>query len=293
VKPSRFAYHRPRTVEEAVALLAEFGDDAKILAGGQSLVPLLALRLTSVEHLIDLNRIAELQGITHDSGDAMRVAAMTRQAVIERSADVADAVPLLSRAVPYIGHFQIRNRGTVGGSVAHADPASELPAVALALDAEVQVKSARGARTIAASDLFKGTWTTSIMADELITALRFPVWSGRRGFAVDEFARRKGDFAIAGAVCGVEVGDDRVVRRVVIALMGMGSTPVRAVEAEALLTGCAPDAAQIDEAGRVAAAAGEPSDDIHAPAAYRRRVAAHLVGRALNRALEEAGHARG
>jgi carbon-monoxide dehydrogenase medium subunit len=287
LKPSRFEYHRPTTVDEAVGQLAELGEDAKLLAGGQSLVPLLSLRLTSVEHLIDLNRIGELQGVTHENG-TLRVGAMTRQAAIERSADVADAVPLLSRAVPHIGHFQIRNRGTIGGSVSHADPASELPAVALALDAQVTVASARGTRTVTASDLFVGMWSTSVLADELVTSVRFPVWKGRCGFAVEEFARRKGDFAIAGAVCGVEVDENLVLQRVAIALMGMGSTPVRAVEAEELMVGV-PDEALLDEAARVAATAGEPPDDIHAPASYRRRIAAHLVRRALNTAVKEAG----
>jgi aerobic carbon-monoxide dehydrogenase medium subunit len=289
LKPSRFEYHRPATVDEAVGQLAELGEDAKLLAGGQSLVPLLSLRLTSVEHLIDLNRIGELQGVTHENG-TLRVGAMTRQAAIERSADVADTVPLLSRAVPLIGHFQIRNRGTIGGSVSHADPASELPAVALALDAQVTVASARGTRTVSASDLFVGMWSTSVLADELVTAVRFPVWNGRCGFAVEEFARRKGDFAIAGAVCGVEVDENLLVRRAAIALMGMGSTPVRAVKAEELMVGRVPDGALLDEAGRVAATAGEPPDDIHAPASYRRRIAAHLVRRALSTAVEEARH---
>ena len=292
MKPSRFAYHQPTTVEEAVELLAKYGDDAKVLAGGQSLVPLLALRLASFDHLIDLNRIGELQGITQDDGGSLRVAAMTRQAVVERSTGVAELVPLLSRAVPYIGHFQIRNRGTVGGSVAHADPASELPAVVLALDAELLVASARGTRTIEASNLFEGTWTTSILADELVTALRFPVWSGKCGFAVEEFSRRKGDFAIAGAVCGVEISDGGALQRVAIALIGMGPTPLRAVDAEKLLADCVPDAARIEEAGHLAAAAGEPSEDIHAPAAYRRRLTGHLVRRSLHKALEEAGNAR-
>ena len=289
LKPSRFEYHRPETVEEAVSQLAELGEDVKLLAGGQSLVPLLSLRLTSVEHLIDLNRVTQLQGVTHENG-TLRVAAMTRQAAVERSADVAGTVPLLSRAIPHIGHFQIRNRGTVGGSIAHADPASELPAVALALDAEMTVTSARGARTINASDLFVGMWTTSVLPDELLTAVRFPVWNGRSGFAVEEFARRKGDFAIAGAVCGVELDDNRAVQRAAVALMGMGPTPVRAVDAEAMLVGRVPDDTLLDEAARMAATAGEPTDDIHAPASYRRRIAAHLVRRALGAAIEEADH---
>jgi len=287
MKPARFRYHRPESIEEAVALLADLGDDAKLLAGGQSLVPLLSMRLARVDHLIDLNRTAGLSQISMDDGGTT-IGAMTRQATVEHSAEVAEAVPLLALAVPHIGHFQIRNRGTIGGSVAHADPASELPAVALALDAEIHVVAARGRRSIPASDLFVGTWTTSLAADELLQAVRFPAWSGRCGFAVEEFARRKGDFAIAGAVCAVGTNDRSAVDRVAIVLMGMGATPVRARDAEQLLLGTTPDEDVLKEAGQRAADAGQPTDDIHGPAGYRRRVAAHMVTIALRKALRQA-----
>jgi aerobic carbon-monoxide dehydrogenase medium subunit len=287
VKPARFRYHRPEETDEVVALLAELGDEAKVLAGGQSLVPLLSMRLARVEHLIDVNRVDDLSRMTVDDNGAT-IGAMTRQSTVEHSAQVASSVPLLAMAVPHIGHFQIRNRGTIGGSIAHADPASELPAVALALDAEVDARSTRGQRSIPARELFVGTWTTSLAADEVLQAVRFPAWRGRCGFALEEFARRKGDFAIAGAACAVRVDDRDQVDRASIVLMGMSATPVRAGEAERLLIGTTPDEDALAQAGRVAADASQPSDDIHGPADYRRRVAAHMVTLALRASLRQA-----
>ena len=200
MKPAPFEYHAPDTVSDAAALLREFGDEAKVLAGGQSLVPIMALRLAQFDHVVDLNRVAELQGIERQNG-TLRVGAMTRQAVIEGDATVADAVPLMARATPFIGHFQIRNRGTLGGSLAHADPAAEYPAVALTLDAEFDVANASGSRTVTASEFFVSTFMTALEADDVLTAVRFPVWNGRCGFAVEEVARRFGDFALTGAAC--------------------------------------------------------------------------------------------
>jgi carbon-monoxide dehydrogenase medium subunit len=290
LKPAPFRLHSPSTVEEATALLSEHGDEAKVLAGGQSLVPLLALRLARYEHLIDLNRIGVLRGISRQDG-WLTVGAMTRQAEAEHSAHVAAAVPLLQRALPLIGHFQIRNRGTIGGSTAHADPASELPAVALALDAELVAHGPGGDRAIPARDFFVSTWTTALGSDELLTAVRYPVREGRCGFAVEEFARRSGDFAIAGVACAVEVGSDARVGRAAIALFGMAPTPVRASDAEAALVGKAPGEADLAEVGQAAVAATEPVDDIHGNASFRRRVTSHLIQRALARALEEGGRA--
>jgi carbon-monoxide dehydrogenase medium subunit len=178
VKPAPFEYHAPERTDEAVGLLAEHGDEAKPLAGGQSLVPMLALRLTRFEHLIDLNRVDELRGIERVDG-VVTVAAMTRQAELERSGAAGD-VPLLALATPLIGHFQIRNRGTVGGSIAHADPAGELPAVALALNAELAITAPSGTRSVPAADFFIGTWETCLQPDELLTGVRFPVWQGAR-----------------------------------------------------------------------------------------------------------------
>lgn len=288
MKPAPFTYHRPTTVAEAAGLLAELGDGAKVLAGGQSLVPMLNLRLAVFDDLVDISRIDDLSGIERRNGH-LWVGAGTTEAAVERSAEVAAAVPLLTRATPLIGHRQIRNRGTVGGSLAHADPAAEYPAVALALDAELEAVSPRGTRTVAAADFFTGVWDTALADDEILTGARFPVWSGRCGFAVKELARRHGDFAIAGAAVGLELdGDDRVARAA-IALIGMGSTPRRASAAEAAAIGNPVGSPTAEELGQLAVAdLDEVPSDLHGSAAYRRRIAAVLVARAWADAVVEA-----
>jgi carbon-monoxide dehydrogenase medium subunit len=285
VKPAPFEYHVPESIDDVVALLAEHGDEAKPLAGGQSLVPMLALRLTRFEHLIDLNRVEALTRVEERDG-AVVLGAMTRQVALERNG--ATAVPLLGLAAPLIGHFQIRNRGTVGGSIAHADPAAELPAVTLTLDATLEVTSTTGTKDIAAADVFVGTWTTLLEDDELLSAIRFPVWSGRCGFAIEEVARRHGDFALTGAVCAVAIDDNNVVQRAAISLLGMGSTPLRASAAEQALVGSAGDAPALAEIAQLAIADLDPPEDIHASSRYRRSVGAHVVERALAGALQEA-----
>jgi carbon-monoxide dehydrogenase medium subunit len=290
VKPLAFEYHRPSTAGEVVSLLAELGDGAKLLAGGQSLVPLLALRLAAFEHLVDIGRIPELRGIERRDG-SVRIGAVTTQTAIETSPLIADAAPLLARATPLIGHFQIRNRGTIGGSLAHADPAAEYPAVALALGAEFEVLSTTGKRVVPAAEFFTGLWSTALRDDELLTAVTVPSWEGRCGFAAREFARRHGDFAIAGAAVALEIaGDDRV-RRCHIGLLGLGATPERARDAERALDGLRVDEVDADEIGRLAMAGLEsiPSD-VHGTAAYRRRVGAAMVARAWRAASQEARH---
>lgn len=291
MKPAPFTYHRPETAAEAVGLLADLGDGAKLLAGGQSLVPMLSLRLAVFDDLVDIGRIDELVGIER-RGDHLWIGAGTTEAAVERSADVAAAVPLLARATPLIGHRQIRNRGTIGGSLAHADPAAEYPAVALALDAELEALSPRGARTISAADFFTGFWSTALEEDELLTGIRLPVGDGagaRRGFAVRELARRHGDFALAGAAVALEVdGDDRVVRSAV-ALFGLGSVPRRASGAEAGVDGRTLAEVDADEVGRVAVAdLDDVPADLHGSAAYRTRVGAVMVARAWADAAAEA-----
>ena len=288
MKPAPFEYHAPSTVEEAVAVLTEHGDGAKVIAGGQSLVPMLALRLAVFDHLVDLGRIDQLRGIERQNG-TMRIGAGTTQSAIEASSEVAAHVPLLARATPLIGHVQIRNRGTLGGSIAHADPAAEYPAVALALDAELEAVSARGSRTIPAASFFTGTWTTDLADDEVLTGVTFPVWSGKTGFAVEELARRHGDFAIAGATVAVELDNRGTVRRCAIGLFGMGPAPERGAAAEQAVVGAAAvdvDAAEVGEAA--AATLGSVPSDIHASDAYRTRVGAVMVARAWRRAIEEA-----
>jgi carbon-monoxide dehydrogenase medium subunit len=284
VKPAPFDYHAPTTVADAVQLLAEHGDEAKVLAGGQSLVPMLALRLAVFAHLVDIGRIAELRGIER-RGDELWIGAGTAQAAIEASAAVASGVPLLAEATPLIGHFQIRNRGTLGGSLAHADPAAEYPAVAVALDAGMQVVSPNGRRTIAARDFFAGLWSTTMEPDELLVGVSFPVWGGRTGFAVEEVARRQGDFAIAGATVGIELDDDDRVRRCAIGLIGLGSTPERADAAEAAVAGCPIADVDPEAIGRLAMAglASVPTD-LHGSAEYRTRVGAVMVARACEAA---------
>jgi carbon-monoxide dehydrogenase medium subunit len=288
LKPTAFEYHAPASAAEAVGLLAELGDEAKLLAGGQSLIPMLALRLAVVEHLVDIGRIAELAGIERRNGSVW-IGAGTTEAAVERSSEVVAAAPLLARATPLIGHFQIRNRGTVGGSIAHADPAAEYPAVALALDAEMEVLSPRGTRTIPAPEFFTGLWSTGLEPDELLTGVTFPVWTGRCGFAIEEVARRHGDFAVAGAVVGVELDGDDTVQRCAIGLIGLGSAPVRASEAEAAALGATVTDIAPGELGRAALAGlDEIPSDLHGSAAYRRRVGAAMVARAWAAATTEA-----
>jgi carbon-monoxide dehydrogenase medium subunit len=289
MKPARFAYHGPTTVEEALQILAVHSEDAKVLAGGQSIVPMLAMRLTRFDHLIDLNRVAELSSIDVVDG-WLRIGAMTRQAVAERSAAVAGAAPLVARAIPKIGHFQIRNRGTVGGSIAHADPASELPAVATCLGAKIEVRSAGGIRLIDATDFFISVWETVLEPDEILTAVLFPVAAPHSGFAIDEVAWRSGDFAIAGAACAVALDADGRIAQVGLSMMGMSPTPERAGDAEAALVGQRPEEIDLDAVAASVVATTSPLSDVHAPASYRKTVGRVLVKRVLANACTEATH---
>jgi aerobic carbon-monoxide dehydrogenase medium subunit len=288
MKAAPFAYHRPETVDEAVHLLANYGDGAKILAGGQSLVPMLAMRLANFENLIDISRLDELRGIDLVDGE-VRIGATTSHALVGMDDEVADSVPLLTLASPYIGHFQIRTRGTLGGAIAHADPAAEYAAVALALDAQIEAVSPRGRRQIPAAEFFTGLWETSLASDEILTAVRFPVWSGRCGFAVAEFARRHGDFAIAGATVGIELDADDRVSRCGIGLLGLGSTPRRAARAEGAVIGKPVAELTPKEIGELAMAGLDKIPaDLQGSAAYRSRVGAAMVARACAQAIAEA-----
>jgi carbon-monoxide dehydrogenase medium subunit len=290
VKPAAFDYHAPASAEEAVTLLAELGDEAKIIAGGQSLVPMLALRLAVFDHLVDLRRVDDLRGI-EAGASSVRIGAGTTHAAVGASAEVRRAVPLLHRATPLIGHFQIRNRGTIGGSIAHADAAAEYPVVALTLDAEIEALSPRGRRSVAAADFFTGMWTTALEPDELVTAISFPVRSGRSGYAIEEFTRRSGDFAMAGAAIAVRLDGDSRVDRCAIGLFGLASTPVRARETEAELLGRPADAVAAEEVGAAATAnLTAISSDVHGSAEYRRRLGVAMVARAWRRAIEEASN---
>jgi aerobic carbon-monoxide dehydrogenase medium subunit len=288
MKAAPFGYHVPESIDEAVSLLGEL-EDAKVLGGGQSLIPMLALRLSRPEHLIDINRIPELAEVERENGTLI-VGATTRHVSLMHDPLIADTVPLLAKAAPYIGHFQIRNRGTIGGSTAHADSSAELPCVARALDAEFEVRGPNGTRRIPAEEFFVTTFVTTLAADEMVVAVHFPVWAPGAGFAVAEIARRHGDFALAGAVAGVEIDDGRI-SKAAIALIGMGSIPERGTAAERELTGAAVDGLDLDEIGRLAVSETDPPADVHAGSRYRTKVGATMVGRALAEAIKEASNA--
>ncbi|MGV0874731.1 FAD binding domain-containing protein [Mycolicibacterium sp. XJ879] len=288
MKPAPFAYHRAESVKDAVEMLAEYGDDAKVLAGGQSLVPMLAMRLTHFENLVDISRIDELRGIDLVDG-AVRIAAGTPHSYVGMDDEVAESVPLLTLATPHIGHFQIRTRGTLGGAIAHADPAAEYAAVALALDARMDAVSPTGSREIAAKDFFTGLWETSLQPAEILTAVHFPIWGARSGFAMEEFVRRHGDFAIAGAAVAVELDDDNRVNRCGIGLLGLGSTPLRGTPAEKAITGRPVSEISADEIGELALSGiDEIPSDLQGSAAYRTRIGATMVARAWSKATTEA-----
>jgi CO/xanthine dehydrogenase FAD-binding subunit len=280
VKPPPFEYHDPQSVDETLALLAEHGDEAKVLAGGQSLVPLMNFRLARPERLVDINNVGGLDGLRVDGGE-LRIGAMVRHSALERSADVASRVPLLTDAVRLVGHVQIRNRGTVGGSVAHADPAAELPAALAALDARFHVRSTRGERVVDARDLFVTHLTTSLEPDELLTEIVVPLPAPRTAAAFVEFARRHGDFALGGAAVLLTGANDGSVARASLALLAAGPTPLRVPAAERSLEGRLPGDDAAREAAALAVAGIEPTGDIHGSSEYRRGLIEALVRRAI------------
>jgi len=287
MKLPHFEYEAPGTVSEAVELLAEHQDEASALAGGQSLIPLLALRLAHPAVLIDINGIAEMSGVSAADG-WVAIGAMTREYVAEESETLADAVPLLTAALPLIGHEAIRSRGTVGGSLAHADPAAELPAVARALDAEFVVCGPSGERVVPAAEWFEGYLTTSRRPDELLTEVRFPAAVPGTGTSFQEVARRHGDFAIVGLAASLTLSDGAI-SDARLAFAGMSDVPVRASGAEDLLAGERPSAELFDEAARRATGDIDPPADLHGSADYRKKVAAALVRRSLQAAADNAG----
>jgi CO/xanthine dehydrogenase FAD-binding subunit len=287
VKPAPFEYVVASSAAEASRLLRDLGEDAKILAGGQSLIPMLNFRLVQPQYIIDINPVSELDYI-RVTDSALVVGARTRTASIEGSTEVRRSVPLLTEAVSFIGHPSIRHRGTLGGSIAHADSSSELPTVAVALDAEIVVRNVDRERTFRGVDFFKGTFTTARDDDELVIEVRFPRWPEDSGFAFMEFSRRHGDFAVAGVAAMLTLAGGRITRAA-LALCGVGTTPVRAVEAERLLLGEVPSVAVARAAGQAATAGLHPSSDIHGSGTFRRQVAMAYVERAILRAAERAG----
>jgi carbon-monoxide dehydrogenase medium subunit len=281
-----FEYEAPTTVAEAVDLLAEHGDEASVLAGGQSLIPLLALRLARPAVLIDINGIAELSGVSAADG-WVTIGAVTREYMAEESGTVADDLPLLAAALPMIGHEAIRSRGTVGGSLAHADPAAELPAVARALDAEFVVRGPSGTRVIPAAQWFEGYLTTSRLPEELLLEVRFPSAKQDTGVSFHEIARRHGDFAIVGLATSLVLSGG-VISDARLALTGVSDVPVRAGAAEDLLVGERPSAELFDEAARRATGELDPPADLHGSSDYRKTVAAVVVRRGLRAAADNA-----
>jgi aerobic carbon-monoxide dehydrogenase medium subunit len=277
-------YEAPETVSEAVELLAEHLDEASVLAGGQSLIPLLALRLARPAVLVDINGIDELSAVSVTDG-WVTVGAMTREYAAEESETIADTVPLLAAALPLVGHEAIRSRGTIGGSLAHADPAAELPAVARALDAEFVVRGGSGERVIPATEWFEGYLTTSRRPDELLTQVRFPAAGPGTGFSFQEVARRHGDFAIVGLATSLTLSEGAITDAR-LAFAGVSDVPARAAGAEDLLVGERPSAELFDEAARRATDGLDPPADLHGSSEYRKKVAAALVRRGLRAAAD-------
>lgn len=288
MKPAPFRYYAPDTLDEAIDLLGEHGHDAKLLAGGQSLVPAMNFRLATPHALIDLNRIDELDWTMESNAGGLRIGAMTRQRTVERSDRVRELQPLLHETMPHIAHLQIRNRGTIGGSIAHADPAGELPAIAVALDATLTMRSLRGERAIAARDFFIALFTTDLASDEILTEIELPPLPANTGTAFAEFARRSGDYAIAGCAAVIRLSDAGIVEEARLVYMSIGDTPIVAPSIQALV-GAEPTPERIADAARAAATFDiDPLGDMHATAAYRRHLAQTLAKRVLTVASQRA-----
>ncbi len=292
MKPAPFEYRAPDTVDGALALLAEHGEEAKVLAGGQSLIPVLNFRLARPAVLVDLNRISSLAGIEALAGGGLRIGAMTRQRAAERSDLVAARAPLLSEALPHVAHVQIRNRGTVGGSLAHADPAAELPALALALEARFRLRRAGAERWVDARDFYTGLFATALAPDELLDTIDVPPLPPGAGCAFEEVARRHGDYALMGVAAVVVLDGGGVCRIARIACVSAGPGPLRAPSAEAVLQGQRIDSALVHAAADALTRDIEPTSDVHASVEYRTQLARVLTRRAVQRAADRAAGTR-
>jgi carbon-monoxide dehydrogenase medium subunit len=281
MKPAPFEYHAPTSLDEAVALMTTL-DNAKVIAGGQSLVAMMNFRYAMPDHLVDLGHIAGLSGL-HFEAQTLRIGSMTRQRELEFSVPLANKVPLLKAALAHVGHRQTRNRGTLGGSLAHADPAAELPTACLALDAEIEIAGANGTRVVPMREFTAGFMTTALGYDEILLAVHIRPWPEGHGYSFQEYARRHGDFAVAGAAVLLDANNDGVIERAAVALCGVTDRPIRRNEAEAALVGRHLDDSII---ARAASLAGdvEATADIHADATYRRHLARVLTTRALHEA---------
>lgn len=281
MKPPPFSYHRPDSIDEALGLLATL-DDPKILAGGQSLMPMMNFRYVMPANLIDINRIEDLSRI-EDAGDTLRIGALARQRDLEFSDLVKARCPLLHAALLNVGHVQTRNRGTIGGSLSHLDPAAELPAALMALDATMHVGSKRGTRDVAIKDWAMGYMTPNLEMDEMLTAITIPVWPEGHGAGFVEFARRHGDFAMAGTAAILALSPDGTIARVALAVTGVDVGPVRLHDAEAMLTGQTPSGTLFADAAQTAGAV-PGLDDVHASKEYRQKLAIVMTKRALAQA---------
>jgi carbon-monoxide dehydrogenase medium subunit len=290
MKPAPFEYVAPTTLDEVLELLARHGGEAKLLAGGQSLIPAMNFRLAQPGLLVDLNPVASLAYLRSDNG-GLHIGAMTRQRAVERSAQAAELAPLLHATMPLVAHVQIRNRGTIGGSLAHADPAAELPAVAVAAGATLQLRSARGERRVAADAFYIGLFTTDLAEDEMVVEVSMPSLPAHSGWAIDEVARRRGDYALAGAAAQVMLDEIGRCQRARLVFFGVGEGPVYAARAEQALIGEAVTPGLVDEAAALAAAEDvDPVSDIHATAAFRRHLSRVVAKRVLGAAFARAQH---
>jgi carbon-monoxide dehydrogenase medium subunit len=288
MKPAPFRYVAARTLEQALQLKAEQGDEARFLAGGQSLVPTMNFRLTQPAILIDINPLAELAGVKNGAAQRLRIGALTRYRTLERDPAIGSHLPLIAEALPHIAHPQIRNRGTLGGNLAHADPASEMPAIVLALAGRLRAQSVRGERWIDAPDFFVGALTTALEPDEMLTEVELPVAPPRSGACFMELSRRRGDFAIIGVACTVQVDEDGRCSAARIGLCNAGDGPVFAAEASESLVGGTIGAPQIEAAAELIQGAIDPGGSIHASKEFQRHVAGVLTKRALATANQRA-----
>ena len=284
MKPGPFEFIAPDTMEGALSALNQHGHDAKLLAGGQSLIPAMNFRMMSPAVLIDLNRIEELDYIEETDSGGLKIGAMTRQRTVERSDLVSARAPLLFETMPHIAHLQIRSRGTIGGSLAHADPAAELPVVALALDAQLHIQGPEGKRTIAADDFFQFLFTTDLAHNEILTGIELPPLPERTGWAFEEFARRKGDYAIAGVAAWITVNEAGTCTDARLVYLNLADVPLSGEKARDALIGRAPDEAAFKDAAGEAAGEVRPEGNVHASPEYQRHLAGVLTQRALARA---------
>ncbi len=289
MKPSAFDYYAPDSLEEALALLAEHGGDAKPLAGGQSLIPAMNFRVLQTALLVDLNRLTILDAIRQVDGE-LRIGAMTRQRRVERDPLVAQLAPLLHETMPYIAHPQIRNRGTLGGSLVHADPAAELPVIAIALNARLRVQSAAGERWLTARDFFLDMFTTALQPDELLVEIAFPPLPSGAGWSFTEFARRHGDYALIGVAAWVALDDRNLCREARLVYLNAGNGPIDARSAARLLHGREISLEAIEAAAAAADREIDPTGNVHCTPAYQRHLARVVTRRALQQAAARANH---